>query len=88
MEIMFGDVEELVKMCRFHDCKHQNEPGCAVREALSSGELEMERWESWLKLQKELAHLEAKKEGKVRLQEKQWGKQIAKLQKQISKHKD
>lgn len=87
MEIMFGDVEELVKLCRFHDCKHQNEPGCAVREALNTGELETERWESWLKLQKELAHLEAKKEGKVRLQEKQWGKQIAKLQKQIGKHK-
>ncbi|WP_040428907.1 ribosome small subunit-dependent GTPase A [Acetivibrio cellulolyticus] len=87
MEIMFGDVEELVELCRFHDCKHENEPGCAVREALSTGKLEMGRWERWLKLQKELAHIEAKKEGKLRLQEKQWGKQIAKLQKQLGKHK-
>lgn len=85
MEVMFGDVEELTKLCRFHDCKHQNEPGCAVREALDTGKLEMKRWESWLKLQKELAHLEAKKEGKLRLQEKQWGKQIAKFQKQLGK---
>lgn len=85
IEVMFGDVEELTKLCRFHNCKHQNEPGCAVREAISTGKLEMKRWESWLKLQKELAHLEAKKEGKLRLQEKQWGKQIAKFQKEFYK---
>ncbi len=85
MEIMFGDVEELTKLCRFHDCKHRDEPGCAVREAIDTGKLEMKRWESWLKLQKELVHLEAKKEGKLRLQEKQWGKQIAKFQKEFYK---
>jgi len=78
-------VEDLTALCRFHDCKHQNEPGCAVREALNSGKLEMKRWESWLKLQKELAHLEAKKEGTVRLQEKKWGREIAKYQKQLRK---
>jgi len=100
MEVMFGDVEELTKLCRFHDCKHRNEPGCAVREALDTGKLEMKRWDSWLKLQKELAHLEAKKEGKLRLQEKQWGwsqakpaarpcsrgKQIAKFQRELRKN--
>ncbi|KNY25152.1 hypothetical protein [Pseudobacteroides cellulosolvens] len=72
MEIMFGDVEEIVRSCRFYDCGHGNEPGCAVREALESGKLEEKRWNSWLKLQKEMAHLEAKKEGKLRLKEKQW----------------
>ncbi len=85
MDIMFGDIEELVSSCRFHDCRHENEPGCAVAEALASGTLESKRWESWQKLQKELAHLEAKKNGKLRLQEKQWGKQIAKIQKEHSK---
>lgn len=87
MEVMFGDVEELIKLCRFHDCKHRNEPGCAVREAIDTGKLEMKRWESWLKLQKELVHLEAKKEGKLRFQEKQWGKQIAKFQKEFYKER-
>lgn len=86
MEVMFGDVEELVKLCRFSDCKHENEPGCAVKEALQTGKLEMKRWEAWLKLQKELAHIEAKKDGKLRFREKQWGKQIAKFQKQMKKH--
>lgn len=85
MEVMFGDVEELTGLCRFSDCKHQNEPGCAIRQALETGKLEIKRWESWLKLQKELAHLEAKREGKLRFNEKQWGKQISKLQKEIYK---
>ncbi|MCX7710168.1 MAG: ribosome small subunit-dependent GTPase A [Clostridia bacterium] len=85
MEVLFGDIEELVKLCRFYDCQHQNEPGCAVRNALDTNKLEMSRWESWLKLQKELAHLEAKKEGKLRQKEKQWGKQIAKFQKEFYK---
>lgn len=88
MEIMFGDVEALTNQCRFHDCKHQNEPGCAVRHALETGELDNNRWESWVKLQKELSHLEAKKEGKLRLQEKQWGRQISKLQKEFRKGRD
>jgi ribosome biogenesis GTPase len=87
MELMFGDIEEWIGQCRFSDCRHENEPGCAVREALQTGELELKRWESWLKLQKEIKHLEAKKEGKLRLHQKQWGKQIAKLQKEIYKGK-
>lgn len=85
MEIMFGDVEKLTNLCRFHDCKHQNEPGCAVRAALAAGELEIKRWESWLKLQKEQAHFEAKKEGTLRIQEKKWGREVAKYQKQLKK---
>lgn len=85
MEVMFGDVEELVRLCRFSDCTHESEPGCAVKEALETGKLEMKRWESWLKLQKELAHLEAKKEGRLRHVEKQWGRQMAKYQKQLGR---
>ncbi|HEX2927915.1 MAG TPA: ribosome small subunit-dependent GTPase A [Ruminiclostridium sp.] len=85
MDIMFGDVEELTNQCRFHDCKHGNEPGCAVRQALECGKLDIARWESWVKLQKEMAHLEAKKEGRLRLQEKQWGRQISKFQKEFRK---
>lgn len=85
MEIMFGDVEELVKVCRFNDCKHGNEPGCAVREALETGKLETKRWDSWVKLQKELAYIEAKKDGKQRSLDKQLWKQISKEQKEIRK---
>lgn len=85
IELMFGDIEELTKQCRFHDCQHQNEPGCTVREALETGELEMNRWESWLKLQKEMVYMEMRKEGKQRLLEKQWMKSLSKFQKEIKK---
>jgi ribosome biogenesis GTPase / thiamine phosphate phosphatase len=80
---VFGDVEELAASCRFADCSHGNEPGCAVREALAAGRLQQQRWESWQKLQKEFAYLKAKKDGQVRLREKQWGKHIAKMVKEI-----
>lgn len=57
MEDMFGDVEELAAGCRFSDCSHQGEPGCAVQEALADGTLPERRWHSYLKLQRELAAL-------------------------------
>ncbi|WBB80113.1 ribosome small subunit-dependent GTPase A [Micromonospora sp. WMMD882] len=51
----FADVVALARACRFTDCGHAVEPGCAVRAALDSGELTARRWESWRKLQRELA---------------------------------
>jgi ribosome biogenesis GTPase / thiamine phosphate phosphatase len=69
----FVDVAELVAECRFSDCRHRTEPGCAVNAALASGALPRERWESYLKLQRELAHLERKLDPKLRSEErKRW----------------
>jgi ribosome biogenesis GTPase len=51
----FEDVEALAAACRFSDCRHEREPGCAVRAALDIGGLEEGRWRSFLKLQRELA---------------------------------
>jgi ribosome biogenesis GTPase len=50
----FADVTELAKLCRFHDCRHEGEPGCAIAAALATGELAHRRWASWLKLLREL----------------------------------
>lgn len=44
----FADVEELFTQCRFSDCKHKTEPGCAVLAALAGGSLQNERWEQYL----------------------------------------
>ena len=55
MEETFDDVEAVIGSCRFSDCTHRGEPGCAVRAALESGELDGERWESYLKLKAEKA---------------------------------
>ena len=57
----FGDVEEIVAQCRFSDCGHESEPGCAVREALADGTLEPDRWHSYVKLQRELEALEVRR---------------------------
>jgi ribosome biogenesis GTPase len=58
LEEAFDDVAELAAACRFSDCAHETEPGCADREALADGRLARERWESYVKLQRELEHLE------------------------------
>ena len=56
----FDDVDEPLRGLPFSDCAHDQEPGCAVQAALADGTLPAERWESYLKLQGELAHLERK----------------------------
>ena len=56
----FSDVTELAEACRFGDCGHGNEPGCAVRDAIAAGTLAAERLESYKKLDRELAYLERK----------------------------
>lgn len=57
LEVVFGDIEALFAGCRFNNCAHDAEPGCAVRAALDAGELEERRWLSYRKMQRELASL-------------------------------
>ncbi len=59
---VFQDIEDLAAGCRFRDCSHESEPGCAVKEAIVRGTLNPERLESYLKLQKELAFTADRKE--------------------------
>lgn len=66
----FDDIEALERDCRFSDCGHGNEPGCAVRAALESGQLDPDRWSSFQKLQRELAHLDRKDDRVARAAEK------------------
>ena len=74
----FADVDELAAKCRFGDCRHEDEPGCAVQAALAAGTLDLARLESRRKLEREQAFLvrkmdpEAKKEEKhrIKLQER------------------
>ncbi|QQA42500.1 ribosome small subunit-dependent GTPase A [Pelagovum pacificum] len=50
---VFGDIEDLAAACRFNDCSHESEPGCAVKAAIDSGELDPERLKRWDKLKRE-----------------------------------
>ena len=61
LEQTFGDVEQVAAECRFSDCGHDREPGCAVRAGLADGTLSAERWQSYVKLQRELAALELRR---------------------------
>lgn len=56
----FSEIEELAQECSFKDCRHQAEPGCAVRQAIENGQLSADRLESFQKLQKEMVHAERK----------------------------
>ena len=49
----FSDIEQLSQMCKYSNCTHTNEPGCRILEAIENGELDQERFEQYLKLQKE-----------------------------------
>jgi ribosome biogenesis GTPase len=60
----FDDIEALVATCRFRDCGHGNEPGCAIRGALATGQLDEARWHGFTKLQRELAFA-ARKEDRL-----------------------
>jgi ribosome biogenesis GTPase / thiamine phosphate phosphatase len=66
----FADVEELALACRFADCSHNTEPGCAVKDALASGELSGDRHANWLKLQRELRAIEVRHDARLRREEK------------------
>ena len=51
----FTDVTELAEHCRFSDCSHSNEPGCALREGLGTGALSQERFDAWNRLRAEMS---------------------------------
>lgn len=74
----FEDIEALAAHCRFRDCTHHNEPGCAVREAIDTGNLEADRLRNYFKLQKEVAFIERKAKSQEQLAEKRRSKKISK----------
>ena len=76
---MFADVEELFSRCRFSDCSHKQEPGCAVQAAIAEGRMELRHWESYLKLQQELAALARKHDAAARrAYQREWHQNIMK----------
>ncbi|WP_017719954.1 ribosome small subunit-dependent GTPase A [Kamptonema formosum] len=81
----FADIESLAEKCRFRDCHHEGEPGCAVQEALSEGTLDPERFFSYQNLQKELDYLSRRQDQKASLVEKERWKKIHKALRNSSK---
>ncbi|MFC1570053.1 ribosome small subunit-dependent GTPase A, partial [bacterium] len=75
----FSDIEALSTSCRFSDCQHDQEPGCAVKKAVEEGELDSHRYESYLKLKKELAHLDGRQDDFSRRESKRQSKIFSKM---------
>lgn len=65
----FPDIDPLAEQCRFGDCRHETEPGCALRAAVASGEVSVRRWESWQRLQRELVWAEARTDSRLRFEQ-------------------
>ncbi|MFC7881134.1 ribosome small subunit-dependent GTPase A [Streptomyces sp. NPDC057376] len=75
---VFAEIEELARDCRFHDCAHESEPGCAVLAAIDSGELSVRRLDSFRKLMRENQRIVAKNDARLRAEiRKEWKRRDA-----------
>ena len=76
----FADVEQFLGRCRFSDCKHEREPGCAIKAAIAAGELDISRWESYQKLSEE-----AVDKAEMLRRKNEWHKSLSKFTKNRNK---
>ncbi len=76
----FSDVEELATACRFADCAHVGEPGCAVAASVAAGDLAQARVDSWRRLQREVAWQARRQDSRLQAEEKRRWKQVHKEQ--------
>jgi len=82
---VFSDIEAFSQNCKFSDCAHINEPGCAVKNAIENGELELRRYQHYMKLKKEIEYLSIKQNEMTRITEKARGRGMSKKIKLIKK---
>ena len=83
MESTFNDIETLAANCRFADCTHTSETGCAVLAAREAGEIPEDRYQSYLKLQKELRYLESRDDKDSYLEKKRQDKILHRMIKKM-----
>lgn len=83
----FSEIGELASQCRFRDCSHRTEPGCRVIEAVVNETLQKERYENYLKMQRELAYLELKRDRGAEAVEKARWKGVMKNADKYKKYK-
>ena len=76
----FADVEQYIGTCRFSDCTHGREPGCAIQAAIAAGDLDKTRWESYQKLKGEAVDRE-----EMLRRKREWSKDVAKFSRQRKK---
>ena len=84
----FDDIQLLAHDCRFRDCRHESEPGCAVQSALAGHQLSSERFESYVKLRRELEHLARKQDVFARTEQNRKWRRIHKAARELYKHRN
>jgi ribosome biogenesis GTPase len=88
IDAAFDDITALASACRFADCGHAGEPGCAVRDALASGRLDADRLESYRRLGREAAFEERKRNKAAASEQKRRWKQIHQAQRALYRNRD
>jgi len=83
LDLGFPEIAALAHQCRFADCRHDQEPECAVRQALEEGTLSPARWESYTKLQREACHYAREADARAQAAEKRKWKAIHKATKRL-----
>lgn len=78
VDSQYADLVKLGQQCKFKDCAHTTEPGCAILKALKNNELDPEKWESYQKLKRELQYHERKGNKAMEAEQKKKWKQIHK----------
>lgn len=87
IENTFNQIAELARNCKFTDCQHIEEPGCAVLKALDSGELDQASYENYQKLKREQAHF-SRTIAERRAKDKEQGKLYKRIQEEQRKRRD
>jgi len=81
----FPEIDALASECRFNNCSHESEPGCAVKAGLDEGLITPERYNSWIGLRRELIWLESRRDEKAKKELEQKWMNISRLSRQIKK---
>lgn len=87
VDLVFSDIDALAALCRFDDCSHESEPGCAVLAALNTGELPERRFESWRKLQREAEWMASRTDARLRKERENRWKSIHKDMRRMNKNR-
>ncbi len=84
LEQTFGEIADLIAACRFSDCEHRTEPGCAVRGALADETLPQERWDAYQLLQRELRALEIRHDARLQSEARKERRRFARAQRKAA----
>jgi ribosome biogenesis GTPase len=87
MRETFEEIEAVAARCRFTDCRHENEPDCAVRQALAAGELDPDRYSNYRKMQREMEELAARTDTRLAQERKERTKRVMRAYNKTHKRK-